>query len=329
MSRGRGIAVASLAVAVGWAAAADLPKHYTETVKTRQGTTFSYEMVLIPGGKFMMGSPANEPGRKEHEGPQHEVELKPFYLATTETTIEQWMAFYLETHQKGHDKGRGDPIQEFAEAVEPPPKVDAITGPSQLYGDIGNSWGAGRRPIIQITWFDAMTYCKWLWQKTGRKHRLPTEAEWEYACRAGTTTRYFFGDDPARLGDYAWFEENCAGDSGEQMTHETGQKKPNPWGLYDVLGNVAEWVLDFYSPTAYTENAKANPCSNPRGPAKGKFHVARGGFYDSPLADLRCAARVAEEPRWSKEDPQIPKSRWYLPKQAHIGFRVAREIEAK
>ncbi|MBM4031026.1 MAG: formylglycine-generating enzyme family protein [Planctomycetes bacterium] len=309
------------------APAAELSKRYTETITTKRGTKLTYEMVLIPGGKFLMGSPESEPGRKPHEGPQHEVELKPFYLAATETTIEQWMAFYLETHQPGRDKGRGDPIKELEEALLPPPKVDAITGPTLLYGDIGNNWGHGRRPIIQMTWFDAMTYCRWLWQKTRRKHRLPTEAEWEHACRAGTTTRYFFGDDPAKLDDYAWFEENSAGDTGEQMTHPVGEKKPNPWGLHDMLGNVAEWVLDFYSPTAYAENAKAKPCANPPGPAAGRYHVARGGHFDSPPAGLRCAARIAEDDTWKRDDPQEPKSRWYLPKRAFIGFRVAREIE--
>ncbi|MBM4042926.1 MAG: formylglycine-generating enzyme family protein [Planctomycetes bacterium] len=174
-----------------------------------------------------------------------------------------------------------------------------------------------------------MTYCKWLSQKTGHRYRLPTEAEWEYACRAGTTTRYFFGDDPAKLGVYAWFAGNSEDDNGELMPREVARKRPNPWGLYDMLGNVREWVLDFYSPTAYAENARSKPCLNPRGPAKGKYHVARGGDYDGEHEDLRCAARTHEEAWWAFEDPQEPKSRWYLPRRTFIGFRVAREIETK
>ncbi|HUT35464.1 MAG TPA: formylglycine-generating enzyme family protein [Planctomycetota bacterium] len=327
----RAAVLAATVLLAGLAVAADLPKRYTETITTKRGTKFSYEMVLIPGGKFTMGSPADEPGRKDHEGPQHKVELKPFYLCTTEVTLEQYNAFYLETHQKvkGLDPGRGDPLKEAEDALAPPP-VDAITGPTPLtHVTINAGWGEGKQPAKMVTWFDAQIYCKWLWQKTGRKHRLPTEAEWEYACRAGTTTRYFFGDDPAKLDDYAWFDDNCSGDTGEQMTHPAGEKKPNPWGLYDMLGNVREWVLDFYSPTAYADNAKAKPCVNPRGPATGKYHVARGGFYDNPPADLRCAARAFEEDWWKKDDPLVPRSRWFLPYRAFIGFRIAREIEDK
>ncbi len=326
------MAVAAYAsVTLSLARGGELPKRYTETVTSKQGTKVVYEMVLIPGGKFTMGSPANEPGRKEHEGPQHEVEIKPFYLCTTEATLEQYNAFYAETHQKekGKDPGRGDPLKEAEDALAPPP-VDAITGPTPLtHVTINAVWGEGKQPAKMLTWFDAQVYCKWLWQKTGRKHRLPTEAEWEYACRAGTTTRYFFGDDPEKLGDYAWFDDNASegNERGEQMTHPVGEKKPNPWGLHDMHGNVAEWVLDFYSPTAYAENAKAKPCANPRGPAGGKYHAVRGGFYDSPPADLRCAARAVETDAWKRDDPQDPKSRWFLPKQAFIGFRVAREIE--
>jgi formylglycine-generating enzyme required for sulfatase activity len=275
-------------------AAAELPKRYTETVTNKDGKRFTFEMVLIPGGKFVMGA-ESEKGRKPHEAPQHEVEIKPFYLCTTETTHEAFMAFYDETHQKvkGLDPGRGDPVKEAEEARKPPP-VDAITGPTPLtHVDLANNWGGGKRPVIQITWFDAMIFCKWIWQKTGKHYRLPTEAEWEHACRAGAKTAYFFGDDPAQLEDHAWFEDNS-----DDMIQEVGKKKPNPWGLYDTLGNVMEWVLDFYSPATYAENAKGKPAVSPEGPAKGTVHVARGGAYLSSAGDLRCAARGFEELKW-------------------------------
>jgi formylglycine-generating enzyme required for sulfatase activity len=169
-----------------------------------------------------------------------------------------------------------------------------------------------------VSWFNAMICCKWLQKKTGKVYRLPTEAEWEYACRAGTKTPYFFGDDPDDLDDYAWYEENS-----DSKTQEVAQKKPNPWGLYDMAGNVREWVTDFYGPKVYAENAKNNPVTDPRGPAKGDFHVTRGGAYDSPPEELRSAARAFEEDWWAFEDPQEPKSRWWLPKMCFIGFRVA------
>jgi len=124
---------ACLPVTLSLARGGELPKCYTEYITTKQGTKFLYGMVLIPGGKFLMGSPANEPGRKDDEGPRHEVEIKPFYLCTTEATVEQFMAFYIETCQRraGEEPGRGDPVKEAQEALGPPP-VDAITGPSRL-----------------------------------------------------------------------------------------------------------------------------------------------------------------------------------------------------
>ncbi len=332
MRRSLALALAScLTVPLLLARGGEPLKRYTETLTTKRGQKLSFEMVFIPGGKFAMGSPDIEPGRKPHEGPQHEVEIKPFYLCATETTWDLYFDYcdHVVDLRKRGDNGRGDPVKEAEEARNP--AVDAITTatPHAHFVDITNGWGGGKRPAMQVTWYSAMNFCKWLSKTTGKRYRLPTEAEWEHACRAGAATRYFFGDDPEKLGDYAWFDDNCASDSGEQMTHPVGEKKPNPWGLYDMLGNVCEWVVDFYSPTAYAESARSRPAIAPEGPAKGKVHVARGGHYDSPAADLRCAARAFEEPWWSREDPKEPKSKWFLPKRTFIGFRVAREIEEK
>ncbi len=291
--------------------APELPKKYTETVNSAIGGKFTFDMVLIPGGKFKMGSPDMEAGRKENEGPRHDVGIDPFYLCTTETTFELFFdAYYEETVQR--DRGR------VAEKHD----VDAITGPSPIYGDPTMGMGAGTHPAIALTWHNAMTFCRWLSLKTGKNYRLPTEAEWEYAARAGTETPYFFGSDPNHLKDYAWFEDNS-----EQTTHEAAKKKPNPWGLYDMHGNVLEWVYDFYDPNAYHASSENSPAVNPKGPKKGAVHIARGGSWQSPADELRCAARLFEEPFWRYMDPQVPKSKWWFPQMGFIGFRVARSAE--
>jgi formylglycine-generating enzyme len=166
-----------------------------------------------------------------------------------------------------------------------------------------------------MTWHNAMTFCRWLSQKTGKPYRLPTEAEWEYAARVGSTTPFGCAADADKVGDYGWFQDNSDFGPGAVAT-----KKPNAWGLYDMQGNVREWVQDLYQPNAYAAMANTK---NPTGPEEGKVHVARGGCYDSPAAELRCAARACEQDWWRMNDPQIPKSKWWLPQIDFIGFRVA------
>jgi formylglycine-generating enzyme required for sulfatase activity len=288
-----------------------LPKKYTEAVTPTSGGKITFDMVLIPGGELMMGSSDKEAGRKENEGPQHKVRLEPFYLCTTETTYVLFQAYYEETVQRDRDEARKKVVD-----------VDAFTGPTPIYGDPTMGMGGGTKPAIGLTWLNAKMFCRWLSKKTGKTYRLPTEAEWEYAARAGSKTAYFFGNDPKQLADYAWYEDNS-----DQETKEVAQKKPNPWGLYDMLGNVLEWTQDFYSPTAYTATAKNSTALNPKGPKEGKVHVARGGSWESPAEDLRCAARAFEEDFWRFQDPQVPKSKWWFPQMGFIGFRVARSIE--
>ncbi|MDI6450247.1 formylglycine-generating enzyme family protein [Anaerobaca lacustris] len=307
------LAVCIVAVLVGSVAASQekLPKKYTETITTKTGTELSLEMVLIPGGTFLMGSPASEPGRKDDEGPQRKVALDPFYLCTTETTLELFMAYYQET---GTAKKDFVDVQEAQKNAETPVAgADTITGPTPVYGDMTMGYSV-KHPAMGLTWHNAMTFCQWLSQKTGKQYRLPTEAEWEYAARAGTTYVFGFGDDPEKLGDYAWYEDNA--DFGPSAV---ATKKPNAWGLYDMLGNVCEWVHDFYQPNGYVGAA----VKNPKGPEEGTVHVARGGYYENSAEELRCAARAFEEPWWRMNDPQIPKSRWWLPQIDFVGFRVA------
>lgn len=296
-----------------------LPKKYAETVTTEAGEKVSLEMVLIPSGSFLMGSPEGEAGRQKNEGPQHKVNLDAFYLCTTETTIELFLAYYQETVTAKRDFLEVE--QAAKEAEQADGDVDAITGPTPVYGDLTMGYGK-QHPAIGMTWHNAMTFCRWLSKKTGKQYRLPTEAEWEYACRAGTTSVFSFGDEPGQLTDYAWCKGNSDGE-----THDVAKKKPNGWALYDMLGNVSEWVCDFYSPTAYKEAAKKNPAVNPKGPERGRVHVARGGDYTSSKEQLRCAARVFEEDWWRSGDPQIPKSKWWLPEMDFIGFRVARSAD--
>jgi sulfatase modifying factor 1 len=297
------------------AAAQDEPqKKFTETVTTKTGEKISFDMVLIPAGNFKMGSPANEAGRKDDEGPQHEVRVDNFYLCTTEVTIELFMAYYQETVSAKRDFIT---TQEQKEAEN----VDAITGPTPVYGDMTMGY-ENKHPAMGMTWHNAMTFCRWLSKNTGKMYRLPTEAEWEYACRAGTTYAYSFGNDPEKLKEFAWYEKTA-----DSETNSVGKKKANAWGLYDMLGNVREWVYDFYSPDAYKQAAAKTPAINPKGPETGQVHVARGGDYSCPAEELRCAARAFEEKWWRSGDPQIPKSMWWLPEMDIIGFRVACSVE--
>jgi formylglycine-generating enzyme required for sulfatase activity len=172
-----------------------------------------------------------------------------------------------------------------------------------------------------MTQFAAKMYCKWLSAKTGRYYRLPTEAEWEYACRAGTTTAYWFGDDPAKLDDYAWFSDNS-----DEKYHKVGLKKPNPWGLYDMHGNVCQWCLDQYDADEYKKLA-GKLAVNPVVPVTKAYpQVARGGAWTDEAPMLRSAARRASSPEWKSADPQSPKSIWYFTDANFVGFRVVRPL---
>ena len=310
------ITVVSIIASTSFAAMqGDLPKKYTETITAKDGTKYTIDMVLIPGGEFTMGSSAGEAERGDNEGPQCKVRIDPYYLCTTETTIELFMVYY---HETGTAKKEFVEVQEAQKNEEPAKDgVNAITGPTPVYGDMTMGYSK-KHPAIGMTWHNATTFCRWLSQKTGKKYRLPTEAEWEYASRAGSTSAFGVCDGADGLKDYAWY-----GETADVEPHAVATKKPNAFGLYDMQGNVREWVQDFYSPTVYGELAKNSQALNPTGPKDGKVHVARGGFYDSPAKDVRCAARAFEEDWWRMNDPQIPKSKWWLPQIDSIGFRVA------
>jgi formylglycine-generating enzyme required for sulfatase activity len=285
---------------------------YTEVVTSEGGEEIQFEMIALPGGTFTMGSPEDEAGRDEDEGPQHSVRLSPFYLSSTEMTLDLFIIYYQETMTEKK-------VQFGTE--EPSADVDTISGPTPVYGDL--AMGSDHdHPAVAMTWHNAVVFCRWLSEKTGKEYRLPTEAEWEYACRAGTSNLFGTVNEEEKLVDTTWYDENSDG-----LTQAVATKEPNAWGLHDMSGNVREWVYDFYSPEAYSRSVSEDTVVNPTGPESGKVHVARGGDYSSFPEELRCSARAFEDPDWRALDPQMPKSEWWLPFMDIIGFRVARSAE--
>ncbi len=284
-------------------------KPYSEPL---EHTTFKLEMLPIPGGKFTMGSPDSEAGRRDDEGPQHEVEVSPFWMSKHEITWNQYEVW----------SERVDSLRRAAYGKSSTPRdkvADSVTRPTPPYTDMSFGMGRENNPAICMTQHAARMYCTWLTTKTGRYYRLPTEAEWEYASRAGTTTTYSFGDDSSMLGDYAWFEDNSEGNY-----HPVGQKKPNPWGLYDMHGNVAEWVLDQYVADAYKGRAGKVSVDPLMIPLTEYPRIVRGGGWDDPAEMLRSAVREGSSEEWKQQDPQIPQSIWYFTDALGVGFRVVR-----
>ena len=287
---------------------------YTQTIGN---TGVSFEMVPIPGGEFLMGSPSKESGRNRDESPQHRVTIEPFWMGSCEVT---WDQFELWSMQRDFRQR----TRQKVESTENDHMADAVTKPTPSYVDLSFGSGIKGYPVICVTQHAARKYCEWLSAKTGRYHRLPTEAEWEYACRAGTTTAYSFGDDPAKLDEYAWHAGNCAVD-GSPIWHPVGKKKPNPWGLFDMHGNVGEWVLDKYDPAFY--GTLTTPANSPLLVAEREYpRVVRGGSWESNPAELRSAARLGSTPEWKQSDPQIPQSAWYITDAPFVGFRIIRPL---
>jgi formylglycine-generating enzyme required for sulfatase activity len=288
-------------------------KPYVERIP---GTDIQFEMLPIPGGTYTMGSPSSEPKRSEDEGPQHEVTLHPFWMGKTEVTWEEYDLFAF---------GKESPQQDAeGKQTSGSDGADAVTRPTPPYADPTFGLGHQHQPVICITHHAAMEYCRWLSGKTGKIYRLPTEAEWEYACRAGSRTAYSFGDDPKALADYAWYTDNSDG-----KPHPVAQKKPNAWGLHDMHGNVAEWCLDLYDKTYYSSFKTGVPALFPvLMPTEQKYpYVVRGGSWDDEPPSLRSAARRGSEEDWSMLDPQQPKSIWWHTNATFVGFRVVRALE--
>ncbi|WP_422925791.1 formylglycine-generating enzyme family protein [Singulisphaera sp. PoT] len=294
------------------AATKDAFKNYTETIP---GTDVKFDMVAIPGGKFLMGSPSSEEKRNEDEGPQHEVELAPFWMGKCEVTWDEFDEFAFSKDIKRKEREKVDLAKQPASETN----ADAITRPTRPYADETHSLGRKGQPAICITHHAVMEYCRWLSTKTGKVYRLPTEAEWEYACRAGSKTAYSFGDDPSELGDYAWNVDNT------EKPEKVGKKKPNAWGLHDMHGNVSEWCLDHYEADIYSKLAgktEKSPVLLPD--AKEYPYVARGGSWDDDADRLRSAVRISSNLEWSVRDPQRPQSIWWHTDATFVGFRIVR-----
>ena len=288
-------------------------KPYTELI---EHTDAKIEMVPIPGGKFVMGSPEGEPGRKANEGPQHEVEVSPFWMAKCEIPWDAYdvWASDLDILRRQALNFAETPRDKLADVFQ-------ISQPTKPYTDM--TFGMGKRgyPAICMTQHACRRFCTWLSAKTGRYYRLPTEAEWEYACRAGTKTAYSFGDDPEELDDYAWYYDNS-----NEKYQKIGLKKPNPWGLHDMHGNVAEWVLDQHTRGFYQESAGKVTKDPLKIPLVEYPRVVRGGSWQDDPALLRSAARVGSTEDWKQQDPQIPQSIWYFTDALHVGFRIVRPL---
>lgn len=295
-------------------------KPYTGTM-TKAPNPKNFAMVPIPGGEFLMGSPEGEADRKPDEGPQVKVKIEPFWMGATEVPWDLYMPFMVTSDARWKDGSKKSPGKDDK-------PVDAVSSPTPPYTDMTFGMGQDGYPAISMTEHSANKFCEWLSAQTGQFYRLPTEAEWEYAARAGTTTTWSFGDDASKIGDYAWYFENSDG-----KTQPVGKKKPNPWGLYDMYGNAVEWTLDQYSPDFYASlktqaDANGGFVSNPYNkPVTLYPRVVRGGSWDDDAKELRSATRRGSRDTWKAIDPQLPKSLWYHTSAQFLGMRLVRPLK--
>ncbi len=289
------------------AAPAAAPRILDRVSERIPGTSVSFDFTYIPGGTFMMGSDEGEPGREEDEGPRRLVAVEPFWMMVHELTHDAYNVFMYKEQDSDSTLAPGYDYS-----------VDAAVRPSPPYEDPAFGMPKSGHPAVGMTQWGALQFARWLYEKTGTFYRLPTEAEWEYACRAGSDDAYTFGDDATDLDEYAWYWDN----SGETY-QAVGSKTPNKWGLYDMHGNVAEWTLDEYQRSFYgsIEEGAVGPWSMPT-----KLHprTVRGGAYDDDPPALRCAARLESSMAWKRRDPQLPKSFWWNTDSPFVGFRLVR-----
>jgi sulfatase modifying factor 1 len=286
---------------------------------TIPGTDVKFTMIPIPGGKFTMGSPVDEDDRRDDEGPQFEVTVEPFWMGKYEVTWGEYRKFMQLDKVFKAFNGKG------IRSITSDNKVDAVTAPSSLYDSTPYlSGGEANQPAASMTQFAAKQYTKWLSLTSNTFYRLPTEAEWEYACRADTITAFYFGEDDEDLKHHAWNVETA-----DDERHPVGQLRPNPWGLY---GNVAEWVLDQYDEDGYTHVAEGASVTTQQAfakPTKLFPRVIRGGSFELEPEDCRSAARMGSDDKdWKTADPNFPKSPWWFADFPGfgVGFRIVRPL---
>jgi len=229
-------------------------------------TLVEFEMIPIPGGEITVADPVKP-------GATRKVKIKPLWFGKTEVTWDEYDVFILKLDVPEEQRDQ----------------VDAVSRPSKPYGAADRGFGHKGYPVINVTFHGAESYCKWLSAITGKKYRLPTEAEWEYACRAGKPV-----PSPEQLSDYAWFWQ--------EKTQPVAKKKPNAWGLYDMLGNVGEWCVGL--------DGRSVLC---------------GGSYQDLAKNVTPTRRLYQDESWQANDPQSPKSKWWLSDGPFAGFRVVRE----
>ena len=285
-------------------------ENYQEQVP---GSNAILPMVYIEAGTFKMGSPKSEKGHFGDEGPQHTASIDGFWMGQFEITWDLYNLFV------SREIDGNQVIKTSSNEVQV--NVDAVSGATTPYVEMSFGMGIDNYPAICMTQLAAVKFCEWLSAMTGNFYRLPTEAEWEYACRAGSETAYSFGDDSSKLSDYAWYGENS-----NEKYQKVGTKKPNPLGLYDMHGNVSEWTLDQYIPTAYRKRNKS--VTNPLEEGEKIYpKVVRGGSWMDNPNRLRSAARRPSSKKWKRRDPQIPKSKWWHTDAPFVGFRVVRPLK--
>ncbi|QEG36282.1 formylglycine-generating enzyme family protein [Bythopirellula goksoeyrii] len=298
---------------------------FVDYARVIPGTDVQFEMVAVEGGTLLMGSPTEERGHSKGESPQVEVRILSNWVGKYEVT---WSEYHEFMKLCGVFDAFAD---EGIRKMTRDNKIDAVSAPSKLY-EPSFTYGADgdpdpRQPAVSMSQYAAKQYTKWLSLLTGEFYRLPNEAEWEYACRAGTTTAYSFGDDPEMLREYAWYYMN----SEDRFTAATvGQLKPNHWGLFDMHGNVWEWTLDQYDVGQYAKYSSQTEVSDDltNWPTKLFPRVLRGGsWYSSEASECRSASRLpSDDDQWRSSDPNHPQSPWWFASDEglSIGFRLVR-----
>jgi len=295
---------------------------YTLTVP---GSSVTVEMVPIPGGVVTLGSLEAEAGHQADEAPQIQVQVGPMWVAKCETTWKEYK-LYMSMYRLFKSLA-----SQGLRKVDASNAVDAVTAPTELYDQTFTfHFGEDANlPAVTMTQYAAKQYTKWLSKLTGDQYRLPTEAEWEYACRAGSQGAYSFGDEAGELGDYAWYADNS-----DAVPHQVGKKKPNAFGLHDMHGNVMEWTVNGYSAEGYRHAAdKKQPMSfleSARWPDSAENRVVRGGSFQDDAEQLRSAAKVcSKDEDWKDEDPNVPLSPWWYTSDPArgVGFRIFRSYK--
>jgi formylglycine-generating enzyme required for sulfatase activity len=296
------------------------------------GSTVSFDMVAIPGGQFKIGSRDTEDFRESDEGPQRTIEISPFWMGKTEVTWDEFETFMRQTYRGGRTE---DQIAKANNSSD----IQAISGPTPAYGDPSQGWGMGQRPAITMTFHAATVYCQWLSGVTGKKYRLPTEAEWEYAARANSENTFFFEGEVGSFDMESFWNKIFGTDTtinsfvkyksnSEAQTHIPNTVKPNPFGLVHMLGNVKEFCSDWYASNSYTLYSEESILKDPKGPQSGQEHVIRGGSFKSRIRDVRLAARdYTRHDAWMVTDPQSPKSLWWYSDNNEVGIRLVCEYE--